>query len=179
MAEFTAEAYQNEFLPEGGTDVNAIVTVTCAGAGSAGQTGSGDAGEIIIVDTSGSMGRAKLDAAKVAASAAIDQILDGTWFAVVAGTHQAYLAFPLVRAGTGMVRMDSAARQGAHQAVGQFRSDGGTAMGTWLTLAGRLFDSVPGLVQRHAILLTDGENHNETPATADQRDHGRHRKVPM
>ena len=94
MAEFTAEVYQNEFLPEGGTDVNAIVTVTCAGAGSAGQTGSGDAGEIIIVDTSGSMGRAKLDAAKVAASAAIDQILDGTWFAVVAGTHQAYLAFP-------------------------------------------------------------------------------------
>ena len=163
MAEFTAEVYQNEFLPEGGTDVNAIVTVTCAGAGSAGQTGSGDAGEIIIVDTSGSMGRAKLDAAKVAASAAIDQILDGTWFAVVAGTHQAYLAFPLVRAGTGMVRMDNAARQAAHQAVGQFRSDGGTAMGTWLTLAGRLFDSVPGLVQRHAILLTDGENHNETP----------------
>ena len=36
-------------------------------------------------------------------------------------------------------------------------------MGTWLTLAGRLFDSVPGLAQRHAILLTDGENHNETP----------------
>ena len=43
-----------------------------------------------------------------------------------------------------------------------FRSDGGTAMGTWLTLAGRLFDSVPMLAQRHAILLTDGENHNET-----------------
>jgi len=103
MAEFTAEVYQNEFLPEGGTDVNAIVTVTCSGAGSAGQTGSGDAGEIIIVDTSGSMGRAKLDAAKIAASATIDQILDGTWFSVVAGTHQAYLAFPLVRAGTGMV----------------------------------------------------------------------------
>ena len=36
-------------------------------------------------------------------------------------------------------------------------------MGTWLTLAGRLFDSVPELAQRHAILLTDGENHNETP----------------
>jgi hypothetical protein len=30
-------------------------------------------------------------------------------------------------------------------------------------LAGRLFDSVPNLVQRHAILLTDGENHNESP----------------
>ncbi len=163
MAEFSASVYQNEFLPDGGTDVNAIVTIACSGAGLAGQTGSGDAGEIVIVDTSGSMGRTKLEAAKLAASAAIDQIVDGTYFAVVAGTHQAYLAFPPVRAGAGMVRMDPRARFGAHQAITQFRSDGGTAMGTWLTLAGRLFDSVPLLVQRHAILLTDGENHNETP----------------
>jgi hypothetical protein len=163
MAEFTAAVYQNEFLPDGGTDVNAIVTVTCAGAGAAGQTGSGDAGEIVIVDTSGSMGRTKLEAAKAAASAAVDQVLDGTWFAVVAGTHVAYLAFPPVRAGTGMVRMDPGTRYAAHQAIAQFRADGGTAMGTWLTLAGRLFDSVPMLAQRHAILLTDGENHNETP----------------
>ena len=36
MAEFTAAVYQNEFLPDGGTDVNAIVTVTCTGPGSAG-----------------------------------------------------------------------------------------------------------------------------------------------
>ena len=86
----------------------------------------------------------KLEAAKVAAATAVDQILDGTWFAVVAGTHQAYLAFPLVRAGQGMVQMDSNVRHAAHQAISQFRADGGTAMGTWLTLAGRLFDSVPG-----------------------------------
>jgi hypothetical protein len=163
MAEFSATVYQNEFLPDGGTDVNAIVTITCTGAGAAGQTGAGDAGEIIIVDTSGSMGRMKLEAAKVAAAAAVDQILDGTWFAVVAGTHQAYLAYPPVRTGTGMVRMDARTRFDAHQAISMFRSDGGTAMGTWLTLTGRLFDSVPMLAQRHAILLTDGENHNETP----------------
>ena len=62
-----------------------------------------------------------------------------------------------------MVRMDPNARFAAHQAISMFRSDGGTAMGTWLTLAGRLFDSVPMLAQQHAILLTDGENHNETP----------------
>ena len=163
MAEFTATVYQNEFLPDGGTDVNAIVTVTCSGAGRPGRPESGDAGEIIIVDTSGSMGRTKMEAAKAAAAAAVDQILDGTWFAVIAGTHQAYLAFPPVRAGAGMVRMDPGTRYAAHQAIGQFRADGGTAMGTWLTLAGRLFDSVPMLAQRHAILLTDGENHNETP----------------
>ena len=60
MATFTAEVFQNEFLPDGGTDVHAIVTVTCAGAGEAGQSGAGDAGEIVIVDTSGSMGRTKI-----------------------------------------------------------------------------------------------------------------------
>jgi hypothetical protein len=163
MAEFTAAVYQNEFLPDGGTDVNAIVTLSCTGAGAAGQSGFGDAGEIIIVDTSGSMGRTRLEAAKIAAAAAVDQIVDGTWFAVVAGTHLAYLAFPPVRSGSGMVKMDPGARFAAQQAIAQFRADGGTAMGTWLTLAGRLFDSVPVLVKKHAILLTDGENHNETP----------------
>ena len=167
MAEFAATVYQNEFLPEGGTDVNAIVTLTCTGAGAAGRTGSGDAGEIIIVDTSGSMGRTRMEAAKQAADAAIDQIADGTWFAVVAGTHQAYLAYPPVRSSPGMVLMDPDRRFQAHQAVQQFRADGGTAMGQWLTLAARLFDSVSGpaggLTKRHAILLTDGENHNETP----------------
>jgi hypothetical protein len=62
-----------------------------------------------------------------------------------------------------MVKMERQTRFEAQQAVQMFRSDGGTAMGTWLILAGRLFDSVPMLAQRHAILLTDGENHNESP----------------
>ena len=163
MADFTAAVYQNEFLPDAGTDVNAIVTVTCSNAGEAGRSGAGAAGEIIIVDTSGSMGRMKLEAAKIAAAAAVDHILDGTWFAVVAGTHQAYLAYPPARAGAGMVQMDPSTRYAAQQAISTFRSDGGTAMGTWLVLAGRLFDSIPLLAQKHAILLTDGENHNETP----------------
>ena len=163
MAQFTAAVYQNEFLPDGGTDVNGIVTITCTGAGEAGRGGGGQAGEIIIVDTSGSMGRTKLEAAKVAAAAALDQILDGTWFAVVAGTHAAYLAYPPARAGAGMAQMNPQTRHEAQQAVRGFRSDGGTAMGTWLLLAGRLFDSIPMLAQKHAILLTDGENHNESP----------------
>ena len=41
MADFTASVFQNEFLPDGGTDVHAIVTVTCSGAGQAGQSGAG------------------------------------------------------------------------------------------------------------------------------------------
>lgn len=168
MAQFSSTVYQNEFLPDGGTDVNAIVTIECAGAGSAGRTGGGAAGEIIIVDTSGSMGDQNMEAAKRAAMSALDVILDGTWFAVIAGNHRAYLAYPMVQSGTGMVQMSSQTRNAAKQAISHFRADGGTAIGSWLTLAKSLFDSVGGLLQqKHAILLTDGENHNETQQQLD------------
>lgn len=40
-------------------------------------------------------------------------------------------------------------------------------MGTWLNLAKALFASVGQLANKHAILLTDGENHNETQAQLD------------
>ena len=168
MAVFTSAVYQNEFLPDGGTDVNAIVTIACSGAGVAGRTGSGDAGEIVIVDTSGSMGEANMLAAKQAAMVALDHILDGTYFAVIAGNHKAYLAYPMVQTGAGMVRMTPQTRAEARRAISYFRSDGGTAMGNWLNLARALFASVGPLAQKHAILLTDGENHNETAAQLDQ-----------
>ncbi|HEY3004131.1 MAG TPA: VWA domain-containing protein [Kribbellaceae bacterium] len=160
MADFTASVFQNEFLPDGGTDVHAIVTITCSGAGQAGQ--SGDAGEIVIVDTSGSMRAEGVAAAGQAAAAALDQILDGTWFAVISGNHEARLAFPPSRE-PGMVRMDANARLAAKDAVARFYADGGTAMGTWLRLADQVFSTVPSLTQKHAILLTDGENQHETP----------------
>ena len=162
MAEFSASVYQNEFLPDGGTDVHAIVTVSCSGAGSAGQTGSGDAGEIIIVDTSGSMGADGVRAAAHAAQTALDQILDGVWFAVISGNDRAQLAFPPSPEPV-MVRMDQFTRQAAKDAVARFYADGGTAMGTWLRLASRVFATVPSLTQKHAILLTDGENQHESP----------------
>ncbi|HET9022216.1 MAG TPA: VWA domain-containing protein [Ornithinibacter sp.] len=162
MATFSAEVYQNEFLPDGGTDVHAIVTVSCSEAGEAGRSGSGDAAEVVIVDTSGSMKGANIAAVRQAAAAALDQVLDGVWFAVIAGNHEAHLAFPR-SAEFGMVRMDPQTRAQAKAAVSGFTADGGTAMGTWLTLATRVFGSAPGVSQRHAILLTDGINQHETP----------------
>ena len=166
MAEFTASVYQNEFLPDGGTDVNAIVTVTCSGAGTAGQTGGGSAGEIIIVDTSGSMGPQTMAAAKSAAQAALAEIVDGTWFAVIAGSDRAALAYPNVSSGPGLVPMDAETRAAATAAVDRFTWSGGTAISTWLDLALTLFASVPQVSQRHAILLTDGEN-REAPGRLD------------
>jgi hypothetical protein len=61
------------------------------------------------------------------------------------------------------VRMDQFTRQAAKDAVARFYADGGTAMGTWLRLASRVFATVPSLTQKHAILLTDGENQHESP----------------
>ncbi|MFW6867689.1 VWA domain-containing protein [Nocardioides sp. CPCC 206347] len=167
MAEFTAAVYQNEFLADGGTDVNAIVTITCKGAGTAGQSGSGAAGEIIIVDTSGSMGPATMAAAKDAAQAALAEIVDGTWFAVIAGADRAMLAYPQVASGPGMIRMDERARADASAAIARFVGSGGTAISTWLDLAGQLFNSVPEVTQRHVLLLTDGEN-RERPGRLDE-----------
>src|SRR3954452_8925095 len=169
MAQFAAQVYQNEFLPDGGTDVHAIVTVTCSGAGQAGQSGAGEAAEIVVVDTSGSMGPQGIRAAQQAAVAALDQVLDGTWFAVVAGNHQARLAYPANGYQLSMARMDAITRQEARSAIAQFVADGGTAMGTWLELAAAVFDTVPAATQRHAILLTDGKNQHETPDELSRR----------
>ena len=38
MTTFTAQTYQNEYLAEGATEVNAIVTVTATGSGARGST---------------------------------------------------------------------------------------------------------------------------------------------
>ncbi|MDR0488934.1 MAG: VWA domain-containing protein [Propionibacteriaceae bacterium] len=162
MAVFTSMVYQNEFLADGSTDVNAIVRIDCSEAGAAGQTGVGDVGEIVIVDTSASMGLVNMQAAKDAAMVAVDTILDGTFFSIIAGNHRAYLAYPRVTSGPGMVRMSPQTRTEAKTAIAAFRADGGTAMGSWLLLARSLFASIPSLAGKHAILLTDGENHNES-----------------
>jgi hypothetical protein len=158
VADFSATLYQNEFLADGGTDVQAIVSISCTGAGTAGQGGDGDAGEIIIIDTSGSMGVETMEGAKAAAVAALGEIVDGTWFAIISGNGAAFLAYPNVKSGPGMVRMDSRTRAEATRAINNLSAAGGTVISTWLDLAGTLFTSVPEVQQRHALLLTDGEN---------------------
>ncbi len=166
MALFNSTVYQNEYLPDGGTDVNAIVRIGVSDAGSAGSDGG--AGEIIIIDCSGSMGQRSMLAARQAAMVALDNILDGTYFAVVSGTHEAYLAYPVVQSGPGMVQMSPRTRREAKDAISRLVADGGTAIGRWLNLTLALFNSMGGKVtQRHALLLTDGADEHETPEQLD------------
>jgi hypothetical protein len=159
-AGFTVEVFQNEYLPEGGEEVNAIVTVTSPDTPPPAAAGSGDAAEVIIVDCSGSMGapQTKIAEARAATSAAIDVIRDGVAFAVIAGTQQARPVFP---ANGSLIVADDYSRRDAKRAVAGLRPSGGTAIGQWLRLAYQMFSSNRATL-RHAILLTDGRNEHET-----------------
>ncbi|MGY0061743.1 VWA domain-containing protein [Streptomyces sp. LZ34] len=183
---FSVEVYQNEYLPEGGREVNAIVTVTSTGGGTTGRMpipaipapapardpsgasardqsgGPGPrAAVVIMVDCSGSMDYppAKMRNARDATAAAIDAIRDGVAFAVVAGTHKAEEIFP---GGGRLATADPASRVRAKDALRRLSADGGTAIGTWLRLADRLLASADAPI-RHGILLTDGRNEHEEP----------------
>jgi hypothetical protein len=162
---FTVEVFQNEYLPAGGRDVNAIVTVTAPDSGEAAGLGAAaDSGraEIVIVDCSGSMDypHSKIVQACAATAAAIDVIADGVAFAVIAGTDVARPVFP---ADGRLAIAGPATREQAKAMVSGLRPSGGTAMGTWLQLARQVFASSTASL-RHAILLTDGKNEHEPPA---------------
>jgi VWA domain-containing protein len=163
MSRFTAEAYQNEYLPRDGSEVNAIVTVKAVDGGSVARPAG--AAEIVIVDTSGSMAapHRKIRAAREATATAIDCIRDGVAFGVIAGSHVARAAYPATGA---LVPASEQTRTEAKEAVALLRASGGTAIGSWLTLARELFGTAPGV--HHAILLTDGQNEDETTEELDR-----------
>jgi hypothetical protein len=150
---YTAEAFQNEFLALGATEVNAIVTVASSGAEGGRRTAG--ATEIIIVDCSGSMqAEGRMVAARQAAKAAVNCIDDGVRFAIIAGVSTAQQLFP---APGQLAVATPETRAQAVGAIDRLQANGGTAMGAWLKLAGQLFAQRPGDIT-HAILLTDGEN---------------------
>jgi hypothetical protein len=165
--DFAVDVYQNEFLSAGGREVSAVVTVTSAGvddaAPAAPETGSA---EIIIVDCSGSMSTppSKISEARAATMAALDVIRDGTKFAVIQGTQDAWPVFP--SDGT-LATASQHSRDAAKRSVAGLRPSGGTAIGKWLRLACQLFGTEPAGL-RHAILLTDGKNQHETPTQLDE-----------
>ncbi|MFC9612546.1 VWA domain-containing protein [Streptomyces sp. NPDC056938] len=174
VPQFSVDVYQNEFLPEGGREVNAIVTVTSTGGGTVSgavaapqfyAAGRGaDAAVALMVDCSGSMDYppTKMRNARDATAAAIDALRDGVHFAVIGGTHVAKEVYP---GGGRLAVADAQTRDQAKQALRKLSAGGGTAIGTWLRLADRLLSAadVPASSVRHGILLTDGRNEHESP----------------
>ncbi|MDH6127832.1 VWA domain-containing protein [Kitasatospora sp. GP82] len=171
---FSVDIFQNEYLADGAREVNAIVTVTATGGGTSGGRPAADgtsaaggpqaaAAVVVMVDCSGSMDypAEKMRNAREATAVAIDTLRDGVAFAVVSGTHQATEVYP----GNGRLAVaDRATREQAKQALRKLDAGGGTAIGTWLSRAHRLFETRPDIAIRHGILLTDGRNEHEKPA---------------
>ncbi|MFD5007748.1 VWA domain-containing protein [Streptomyces mutabilis] len=171
VPQFSVDVYQNEYLPEGGREVNAIVTVTATGGGTIGSAvtaphlyspGQGPSAAVaLMVDCSGSMDYppTKMRNARDATAAAIDTLRDGVHFTVIGGTHVAKEVYP----GNGRLAVaDAATREQAKQALRRLSAGGGTAIGTWLRLADRLLATADVAI-RHGILLTDGRNEHESP----------------
>jgi hypothetical protein len=153
---FQLEVFQNQYLPAGGQVVDAVVTVTSSGGAAAAPT----AAQVIMIDCSGSMDNpgTKMTAAKAATATAIDTLRDGVEFAVIAGRADATMVYPYAHE----LRVASAqTRAEAKQAVSELMAHGGTAIGTWLTLANQIFAGSRSEI-RHAIMLTDGRDQHES-----------------
>ncbi|MCM6773101.1 VWA domain-containing protein [Nocardia sp. CDC159] len=150
---------QNPYLAEGADTVDAVVTVA-AGADFADAAPPPERLEIIIIDCSGSMGAGdRFPGARRATAAALDELPDGTLFAIVQGTSEAQVVYP--RRGP-LQRASRESRTAAKHALDKLRPYGGTAMGTWLGLARQIAQQHPHAMA-HAILLTDGKNEHESP----------------
>ncbi len=161
MTQFEAQVFQNEYLPDGGDVIDAVVTVTAVAGGTEVKQAA-EVIEVIAVDVSGSMneqGGAKIDSARRALIAALDSVRDGVLFAVIAGNHEAKALYPPQGR---LVEMTAQTRSEAKDAAGRIYADGGTAIGSWLRGAKSLIDGHDDAIA-HVILLTDGRNEHEQP----------------
>ena len=151
----------NPYLSEGSGTVDAIVSIDVGSDVSVAAAPTARL-EAVIIDCSTSMLKpaGKFDGAKRATVAAIDELSEGTYFVVVAGTSGAAAIYP----SDGVPRPASAATKAeAARVVDGLRPNGGTAMGTWLAYVRDVVGRGPAGALTHAILLTDGKDEHETP----------------
>ncbi|MFI2226094.1 VWA domain-containing protein [Streptomyces fradiae] len=128
-------------------------------AAGAGPGGAPLLAQVLVVDCSGSMTwpQEKFRAARQAAAAAIRMLPAGTRFAVVQGTEDATMVFP---AHEGMAVSSAGQRRRAEAALQGLPAGGGTCIGAWLDLAGRLLAAQDAPIG-HVLLLTDGRNEHD------------------
>ena len=149
----------NPYLAEGAGTVDAIISVAVGNEMVADKPP--ERVEAIIIDCSTSMlsPRDKFEEAKRATKAAVNEMVDGTFFTIVAGTEKAEAVYP---EDGKPARASEASRTAAAHAVDSLQPNGGTAIGTWLAHVRQIAGQHPGALT-HAILLTDGKDEHETP----------------
>jgi len=148
--QFKAEVFQNQFLPQGTKEVNAIMTISVEGGDSATTSSSRDRLFSVICDTSGSMGGGKIHAAKDAIAKLVNLLPEDAHFFIVTGAGKASVVFPVSQA-------THDKKQQAIASIKNISANGGTLMSTWLAESLTQFRKMPNAV-RQALLLTDGQN---------------------
>jgi von Willebrand factor type A C-terminal domain/von Willebrand factor type A domain len=159
VSDVTVDVDHNPYLADGSGLVDAVVSIAVEADVVTDEPP--ERVEAIVIDCSTSMKTpaGKFDEAKRATIAAIDEMTDGTLFAIVAGTEKAAAVYPAD--GTPTPASD-ATRSAAAQAVESLTPNGGTAIGRWLAHLRGIAARHPGALT-HAILLTDGKDEHETP----------------
>lgn len=160
VSSIAVDVDHNPYLAEGAGTVDAIVSIA-VGSEMAAADKPPERVEAIIIDCSTSMlsPQGKFDEAKRATTAAVNEIVDGTYFIIAAGTDKAVPVYPADGRPT---QASEATRAAAARAVDGLQPKGGTAMGTWLAHVRRIARQHPGALT-HAILLTDGKDEHENP----------------
>lgn len=148
---FTAQVFQNEYLPAGAREVHAIMTVTASDEVAAPSSQGRLFG--IICDASGSMEGHKIHAAREAMIRLIQVLPPDCGFFVIAGSETAHTVAPLALA-------TPEAKQIAIDRVRRISAEGGTMISRWLLEAKRQFELAPNAIHQ-ALLLTDGQNEPE------------------
>jgi von Willebrand factor type A C-terminal domain/von Willebrand factor type A domain len=159
VSDITVYVDHNRHLAEGAGTVDAIVTIAVESDVVVDR--APERVEAIIIDCSTSMlsPSDKFEEAKRATAAAVDEMVDGTYFTIVAGSEMARPVYP----DDGRpVQATVETRAAAARAVANLQPNGGTAIGTWLAHVREIAGRFPGALT-HAILLTDGKDEHETP----------------
>ncbi len=148
---FTADVYQNAYLPEGSLEVHAIMTVTAPSEAIA-LSNKAETPLLfgMICDVSGSMNGGKIVAARQALVQAIELLPNNASFFIVLGSSKSHLLVPTTRAST-----ENKAR--AIEQAKKINAQGGTVISTWLQAALEEFNKQPQAIAQ-ALLLTDGQN---------------------
>ena len=150
---FSLEAYYTPTLPEDGDHLTAILAVEAAQSDLV--VTRQDRVLLFIIDKSGSMQGASIDAVRQAVLRGIDLCDEDMTIGVVAFDDSASV---LVRP----QKANARCKQDAARLLQMLYASGGTAFSTGLDVARGVFQQYPNSIRR-AIFLTDGVNESERP----------------
>lgn len=161
---FVITTHQQSYVEAGRTRMTAVLELTNTATRAPGDD-TVPRLTVIMGDTSGSMGGAKIHALRQAMQAAVDVLPEETDFALCTfGSESRRLFPPRSRQEPGLpvvVRATPENKRRARQAVEGVREGGGTVMSTAIALVHQVVQARPGAMA-HCLFLTDGKNESST-----------------